>query len=179
MELSQRQTDPWHCSGSRRTSQTWNPPKQLHRIAAVMEQEGITPRVLASRLNTTATTIIKQACPTYDMPLSELYQWQAALRVPVTELLEESGDDFPCHILLRTQLLKLMRFVRSLQEQSTDDSVQTIALQMSEMLIAMMPELKETPAWPSVGQRRTTDELGAVANNVFPAHIFPSAFEET
>ncbi|TWU17465.1 hypothetical protein [Bythopirellula polymerisocia] len=178
MELSQRQNDPWHCSGSRRISPTWNTPIQLHRIAAIMEQEDIKPRVLAGRLGTTPTTIMKQADPTCDMLLSDLYQWQAALRVPIAELLMEPEDDFSSPILLRTRLLKLMRFVRSIQEQSTEDSIQTIALQMAERLVEMMPELKETPAWPSVGQRRTPDELGAIAYNVIPEKAFPAPLEE-
>ena len=178
MELSQRQTDPWNCNGSRRIHSTWNSPLHLHRIAAVIEQEGITPRVLADRLGTTPSNVVKQSNPRCDMLLSDLYRWQEALRVPVSELLVETGDDLSSPILLRTRLLKLMRYVRTIQEQSGEESIQTIAQQLAEKLMEIMPELKETAAWPSVGQRRTADELGAIAYNVVPSELFPIPSEE-
>jgi len=178
MELKQRQDDHAYCCGSRRNPPSFETPAALHRLAEVMEQEGVKPRTLANRIGTTEATVIKKSAPDYDMRLSELYQWQEALNVPVVELLVEAETTLSTPIELRTRLLKLMRSVRSIQEHSRNESVQTLAMQLSEQLMQMMPELKEVSAWPSVGQQRKLNELGAVAQNVVPEQILNSPYRD-
>ena len=39
-------------------------------------------------------------------------------------------------------------------------------------LIDLMPELAEVSAWHSVGQRRTQDELGRIAEQSLPDSVF-------
>ena len=171
MEQRPKQTSPSHSNGSRRSSPTCKPQAPLHRIAEVMEQEGVTPRGLARRLGTTRAKVTKAMDPTTDMSLSELYRLQAALQVPATELLSASCDGLNPAILLRTRLLRMMRTVRSIQEMSTEDRVQTLATQLVEKLTEMMPELKDVSAWPSKGQPRQSHELGAIACNVVPIEL--------
>ena len=59
----------------------------LHRLAEVRVQQGLSTRVLAKRLGTTPQELDRQLSPFSDLRLSELYKWQAALDVPVAELL--------------------------------------------------------------------------------------------
>lgn len=171
MEQLTEQTGTTHYSGSRRCAATCEPPAPLHRIAEVMEQEGVSPRGLARRLGATRSSIIKAMDPTNDMKLSELYRLQGALQVPATELLSASYDGLPPAILHRTRLLRMMRTVRSIQEISSEDRIQTLAMQLVEKLTEMMPELEEVPAWPSKGKPRKSHELGAVACNVVPVEM--------
>jgi hypothetical protein len=42
-----------------------------------------------------------------------------------------------------------------------------MAQTLCEQLTEMMPELKEVAPWHTVGQRRSLDEMGRVAENVF------------
>ena len=43
-----------------------------------------------------------------------------------------------------------------------------IELAMEQALIEIMPELKEVAAWPTVGHRRTADEVGRIAEHPVP-----------
>lgn len=178
MKLHQSQSDQAFCCGSRRISPTLDTCNPLHRITTVMKQEGITTRVLSTRLDKTEATVIEESNPSSDMSLSDLYKWQAALRVPIADLLVEPGTNFSSTILLRTRLLKLMRSVRSIQEHSTEDAIQTFARHLSDQLTKMMPELEEVSAWPSTGQLRKPHELGAIAYNLVPAQIFSNSSED-
>lgn len=176
MELRQRQADFESCCGSRRMSSSFNSPKSLHRIATILEQEGVSMRTMGDRLGKTEMTARKESHQEYDMTLSELYQWQKALSVPISELLVESESAFSPPVKLRTRLLKMMRTVRSIQENSSEDPVQTMAKRLTEQLLELMPELKEVTAWPAVGQIRKSHEIGAVACNTFSDRIlnFPT-----
>jgi transcriptional regulator with XRE-family HTH domain len=178
MEQQTKQTGTTHYSGSRRCASACASQNPLHRIAEVMEQEGISPRGLARRLGTTRSSITKAMDPTNDMKLSELYQLQAALQVPATELLAASYEGLPPEILQRTRLLRMMRTVRSIQEISTDERIQTLAMQLVEKLTEMMPELKEVSAWPSKGKPRKMHELGAIACNVVSLDLLHAASEQ-
>ena len=50
-----------HCSGSRRNGSTRGAEFPLHRIAEVMQQEGVTPRAAAGRLNETRASVVRAA----------------------------------------------------------------------------------------------------------------------
>ncbi|MGI9428698.1 MAG: hypothetical protein ACR2NM_08580 [Bythopirellula sp.] len=120
---------------------------------------------------------MKAIDPTNDMKLSELYQLQAALRVPASELLAASYDGLPPEILQRTRLLRMMRTVRSIQEISTEDRIQTLAMRLVEKLTEIMPELEGVSAWPIKGQPRKSHELGAIACNVVPLELLHTVSE--
>ena len=53
-----------------------------------------------------------------------------------------------------------MKTVRSIQEVARQASVQRLAGVMVEQILEIMPELKDTIAWPAVGHRRKQSELG-------------------
>jgi hypothetical protein len=158
--------------GSRRICANGSTRPKLNCISEVIERERLSPRTLANRLNLTVTEVLAQADPSSDLTLSNLYRWQAALQVPMIELLVEIDSSLSPAVERRCQLLKAMRTVRSIQEQAQQETVQRMALQLVEQILDMMPELKEVSAWPSVGQRRTKDELGVVVDRCVPESMF-------
>jgi hypothetical protein len=92
--------------------------------------------------------------------LSDLHRWQKVLGVPIAELLDESEDMLSSHVELRAQLLRVMKTVRSIQEGARQVSVQRLAEMLVDQLVDIMPELKDTTAWPTGSPRRGRHELG-------------------
>jgi hypothetical protein len=137
----------------------------LHRIAVVMEQEGISPRSAARQMNLTQLQVYEESHPSCDLRLSALYRWQTALQVPVGDLLREPDPSLSPQVRLRCNLLKAMRTVRTIQERAQQDDIQALAGRLAEQLTELMPELASVPSWPAVGQRRTMDEMGAVVDH--------------
>lgn len=159
----------------RRQERFSGPP--LHRIAKVMEQEGISPRSAARQMNLVQSQVYEESHPSCDLRLSALYRWQRILQVPLADLLNEPDRTLSPQVRLRSSLLKAMRTVRTIQERAVEDGIQTLAARLAEQLTEMMPELQTVPSWPAVGQRRTLDELGAVVENQISDLFFtvPSA----
>ena len=166
-------------SGSRRTSPHERAGPPMHRVADVLQRESVTVRTLAKRLNMThgqATALID---PSNDLNLSDLYRLQDVLRVPIGELLSEVDTGLSEPIKIRAQLLRLMRTVHSIEENATQKPVMRLARQLSEQLLAIMPELAGVSSWPSVGNRRTLDELGIIADRCVPSHLLQASTGES
>jgi hypothetical protein len=157
--------------GSRRIVSPEKDPPRLNCIAEVIEREHVSPRSLAQRLDMTVSEVLASSKPTNDLTLSELYRWQVVLQVPIAELLVELDMDLSAPVKLRCQLLKAMRTVRSIQERAKEKPVQVMALRLAKQLLEMMPELKYVSAWPAVGQRRTLNDIGAIAEKVVPDQL--------
>ncbi len=56
-----------------------------------------------------------------------------------------------------------MKTAQAILERSTSTSIRRMAQMMVDQLVEVMPELKHVGAWHSVGQRRSLNELGRVA----------------
>jgi hypothetical protein len=110
--------------------------------------------------------------PSFDMPLSELYQWQQALEVPIGELLVDCDATLSSNVLNRARLLRVMKTVRSIQETTKCISVERLSAMLEQQLVELMPELKDVAAWPAVGQRRSHEELGRTAERVMSDTFF-------
>lgn len=136
--------------------------RRLHRLAEVRQQEGVTRRGIARRLGRSPEEILQQEQDS-DILLSTLFAWQQALDVPVTELLAEGETTLSTPVLKRAQLLRMMKTVVSIVERTKQSSIRRLARFLAEQLVEAMPELKEAHAWPAVGKRRTTSELGQAA----------------
>ena len=78
----------------------------LHRLAAVRQQQGISRRTVARRLNIDLATVRTQEAETSDISLSQLYEWQKVLEVPLSELLFEADDSLSAPVLQRAQLVR-------------------------------------------------------------------------
>jgi hypothetical protein len=109
-------------------------------------------------MGTSMEQVRRQEDPQTDLPLSDLYQWHAALDVPVADLLIESESPLSEPVHTRARLLRVMKTVRALKETATAVSVLRFATMLEQQLIELMPELAEVAPWHSVGKRRSPDE---------------------
>ncbi len=137
-------------------------PKQLHRLATVRQQQGVSHRNVARRLKLDMKTVRKQEDETTDLPLSMLYAWQQVLDVPIAELLIDSEAPLSPPVMERARLVKLMKTAMAIQEKAETNSMKRLVTMLIEQLVEMMPELKDVGPWHAVGQRRTLDDYGKV-----------------
>jgi transcriptional regulator with XRE-family HTH domain len=135
----------------------------LHRIQEVRRLQGMSLRTAARQLGTDIRSIRAQEQATTDLRLTDLYKWQQALDVPVGELLVEDGDPLSRPVAERAKMVKVMKTAQSLLEAAGKGPVRRMAENLVEQLTDLMPELKEVSPWHSVGQRRSLDELGRIA----------------
>lgn len=138
--------------------------RALHQIAKVRRREGVSCRSVARRLGIDIKRVRLEEAPTVDMPLSRLYQWQAALDVPVTELLVDGDGSLSPPVLKRVQVIRLMKTAALIRERAHSAPMQRMAQMLVEQILEIMPEIKDVSAWNAVGRRRTLDELGEAAN---------------
>jgi len=145
--------------------------QQLHRLAAVRRQEGVSRRTIARRLGIGMREVQAQEDESADLPLSTLYRWKEALNVPISELLEEDAGEMSSPLMFRGKLLRVMRTATTILERTRNAATHRMAQFMAEQLIEIMPELKDTIPWPSVGKRRSRRELGRAARLRLPADL--------
>ena len=136
------------------------PDRPLHRLGEVRRRERITRRKVAQHLGISISEVERQEQPSSDMLLSDLRRWQKALGVPVAELLDDADGELSPPVRLRAQLLRIMKTVRSIQERARHAPMQRLAEMLVNQLVEVMPELKDTTAWPTVGQWRRERDPG-------------------
>jgi transcriptional regulator with XRE-family HTH domain len=145
------------------THNTGQPGQMLHRIQEVRRLQGMSLRTAARQLGTDIRSIRAQEQCTTDLRLSDLYNWQRALDVPVSELLVDDDEPLSRPVRERGAMLKIMKTARSLVEATEAGPARRMAENLVEQLLELMPELKEVSPWHSVGQRRSLDEMGRIA----------------
>lgn len=144
------------------TRRVGEPGEPLHRIQEVRRLQGMSLRTAARQLGTDIRSIRAQEQAGTDLKLSDLYRWQEALEVPVSELLVEDAEPLSRPVRQRAQMVKVMKTARSLMETAPAGPCKRFAENLVEQLLEVMPELKEVSAWHTVGQRRSLDELGRI-----------------
>ena len=151
-----------------------SPPKRrLHRINTVRVQQGISIRSAARRMKTTVLEAESLESETSNMLLSTLYKWAEALEVPVGDLLVEEDDGVLSEpVMRRARMVRIMKTAGSIMEKAPNDPIRRLATMMIEQLIELMPELREVSPWHSVGQRRSSDEQGRLAESPIPEDFF-------
>lgn len=137
----------------------------LQKLSAARRRQGLSVRCVAQRLGRTVTEIRVQEDEHADILLSELYRWQQALDVPIEEPLAEPEDSLSPRVLLRAQLLKVMKTAMAIRRQARSEAERRLARLLVDQLLEIMPELKEVSGWPAVGHRRRADELGRIGEN--------------
>ena len=145
-----------------------NRPAALQSLGSARRRQGLSVRCIAQRLGRTIAEVRQQEDECADLLLSELYRWQAALDVPLQELLNEPSDELSPRIQMRAQLLKIMKTVKSLSREAKSDEMRRSVQFLTEQLLEIMPELKDVAPWPAVGQRRSADEVGRIGENLIP-----------
>lgn len=150
------------------------PPRSgdLHRIAEVRRQQGVTLRNVARRLGIPLPVVRRQEQPDCDLRLSDLLRWQEVLEVPVAELLVEGEGQLSGPVLERSRMVKLMKTAAAIRERAHDPAVEQMVTMLVEQILEIMPELADVTPWHSVGQRRTREELGRTARMVVSEEMF-------
>lgn len=143
-------------------------PRKLHQLGSARRRQGLSVRCVAQRIGRTVGEVRAQEDEHADLLISELFRWQAALDVPIEELLCEPQDSLSPRVLTRARLLRIMKTAIAIRRQSRSEAERRLARLLIEQLLEMMPELKEVSGWPAVGHRRTADELGRIAENPIP-----------
>jgi len=143
-------------------------PQPLQQLREARRRQGLSVRCVAQRLNMTVGEVRAQEEGQADLLLSELYRWQSVLDVPLEELLADPQDELSTRVLMRARMLRVMKTARALRAQARSESEHRLAKLLIGQLIEIMPELKEVAAWPTVGQRRTADEMGRIAEHPIP-----------
>jgi transcriptional regulator with XRE-family HTH domain len=140
-------------------------PHKLQKLSEARRRQGLSVRCVAQRLGRTVSEVRAQENEHSDLLISELYQWQAALEVPLEELLEEPEDALSPRVLTRARLLKVMKTAMAIRRQARSEAERRLARLLTEQLLEIMPELKEVSGWPAVGHRRRADEIGRIGEN--------------
>jgi transcriptional regulator with XRE-family HTH domain len=143
-------------------------PRRLHQLGAARRRQGLSVRCVAQRLGRTVGEVRAQEDEHADLSISELLRWQAALDVPIEELLCEPQDSLSPRVLTRARLLRIMKTAMAIRRQSRSEAERRLARLLVEQLLEMMPELKEVAGWPAVGHRRTAEEIGRIGENPIP-----------
>jgi len=144
----------------------------LQRLAAVRRRQGLSLDTVARQLNIEIEQVRQQESESSDLPLSTVYAWQKILEVPVAELLVEAGDGLTSPVLKRSQLVRLMKTVLAISEQTKQESVRRMVQTMVGQLVEIMPELANVSAWHAVGQQRRPSELGVAAQRRLGDELF-------
>jgi transcriptional regulator with XRE-family HTH domain len=136
-------------------------------------------RTAARQLGTDIRSIRAQEQATSDLRLTDIYRWQRALDVPIAELLVDEDEPLSRPVRERGAMLKIMKTARSIVESANDGPTRRMAENLVEQLLTLMPELKEVSPWHSVGQRRSLDEMGRIAETPLgdPSFFYHDACE--
>jgi transcriptional regulator with XRE-family HTH domain len=140
-------------------------PRKLHRLRDARLRQGHSVRYVAQRLGQTTNEVRAQEEEHSDITISELYRWQAVLDVPIEELINDPQDTLSTRVQTRARLLKVMKTAMAIRRKAEAEEERNLVRQLIEQLIEIMPELKEVTGWPATGHRRTTEDLGRIAQN--------------
>lgn len=129
-------------------------------------------RTATRQLGLDARTIRAQEQESTDLRLSDLYRWQAALGVPISELLVDTEESLSRPVRERASMVRLKKTAAALLEAADTPNLRRMAENLVEQLDELMPELKEVSPWHSVGQRRSLDEMGRIAEQTISDDYF-------
>lgn len=153
-----------------------NGSTQYHRVKTVRRQQGVSLRSAARQMGTDIRQTRALEDETSDLKLSDLYRWQRALGVPVTELLVESDAPLSRPVMERARMIRLMKTTAAILERSPTPAIQRMAQMLVEQLVEIMPELAEVTPWHAIGQRRSLDDLGRVVERRISDEIFSQSY---
>jgi len=142
-----------------------NDAAELHRIAEVRAQQGVSLRAISRRTGVEIRDLQTQEQPDSNLTLEQLYRWQEALDVPIENLLVDRDQQLSESVQSRAALIKVMKTVVALEEIATSPRVARLTQMLREQLVEMMPELAEVGGWPNYGSRRDPDHVGRIAAN--------------
>jgi hypothetical protein len=92
--------------------------------------------------------------------------------VPVGELLVDSNSPLSPPVLERARLVRVMKTAAAIAEKADSMSVKRLAQTLASQLVEIMPELAGVSPWHAVGQRRTLDEVGRIAERPYSDDVW-------
>jgi hypothetical protein len=125
-------------------------------------------RTVARQLGAKIRETRQQEDETADLRLSELYRWQEVLEVPLLELLVDPGTPLSRPVMERARMVRVMKTAMAILEIAPTSRLRRMAEMLAEQLIELMPELRGVGPWHSVGQRRSLEEWGRIAEQSLP-----------
>lgn len=145
--------------------------RPLHRIRTVRRRQGVSMRRAAHNLGLRIDEARRQEDPQRDLLLSQVYAWQRVLQAPLNELLVDADEPLSAPVLKRARMIRLMKTVGAILARCDDPSVRTMAQTLVEQLVEMMPELEGVTPWHAIGERRTSEEYGRTAYQVYSTRL--------
>jgi len=146
---------PGSSNGEDKFSAEQRPPgaaRTLHRLAALRKAKGVSQHEIAARMKTTVEEVQRQERSESDLWLSAIYDWAAALRVPVTELLSVTEQVSQATVLPSDEVTRLLEIAKAIRQEARRPAVQRLAQTLIDQLVEILPDLKK--AGPQAGARR-------------------------
>ncbi|PTL45007.1 helix-turn-helix domain-containing protein [Blastopirellula marina] len=153
-------------------------PRRLHRIRELRKQQGVSLRTASRKLGMPASQVREEEKPDTDLLVSELLQWAEILDVPIADLLEEPQNNLSSPIRERAKLVRIMKTVKAISERTQEANIGILSEVLVDQLIDLMPELAEINAWNNVGQRRSLNDLGQIAERSISCDSIISAMRD-
>jgi len=166
-----RSLAPSRSGGKEGTAEPRRGIRRLHRVRTVRRQQNMSLRTAARQLDSNIRETRKLEDETADLRLSELYRWQKVLDVPLLELLVDPDTPLSRPVMERAQMVRVMKTAMAILEIAPTARLRRLAQMLAEQLIEVMPELRGVGPWHSVGQRRSLDEWGRIAEQTLPDDV--------
>jgi len=151
----------------------FDPEKPLHQLQAVRDRQGMSVRKIAGNIGSSISIVQAEEEPGSDLLVSQLYRYQIALEVPLIELIEEPNDKSESSVGARASLVQVIKFFHSIRNR---DGLPRRYVKLLDLFRVQICELiedgaklfREISPWPSVGHRRSTGEVGRIAEHSVP-----------
>lgn len=114
--------------------------RPLQRLADARKQQGLSTASIARRLGVSEKEIIQQERPESDPRISELFGWQSALEMPLSELLPEGRLSNP--VLDRARVLRLARTAIEIRNLNRDPRLNSAVQMLLNQILEVMPDLE-------------------------------------
>jgi hypothetical protein len=141
-------------------------PEILHRLREVRREQGVSSRRAAQLLGISVEQLRHDEDPETDLSLTQIYEWQKLLEVPVSDLLVEPHAPLSAPVMRRAQLVRLMKTVQAIVERASQTSVRRLGQTMINQLIEIMPELEGVTPWHSL-DRRTQNQNSRILEQTY------------
>ncbi len=142
-----------------------------HRLKTARLTAEMSLRSVARRMNVTMATARAEEEGNCNLCISDLYRWQRALQVPLTELLEPPSTGLSEPVRQRACLVRLAKTAKTLLTKCSHGANHRLVSRMVDQLHELMPELREVGTWPE-GRPRPLDDLGRTADEILTSEWF-------
>jgi hypothetical protein len=147
----------------------------LHRIREVRREQGVSSKRAAQLMGKSIETIRAEEVETTDLRLSQLYEWQRLLEVPIEDLLVEPHAPLSEPVLKRARMVRLMKTVQAIMERTGQPSVRRLAQTMVNQLVEIMPELEGVTPWNSLDRKKARNQNSRILES---SYLNPAADED-